>query len=49
LLRQACARLATSGDAVLRAIAASLVAVVDDDASVSRSDTRSPERNVEKT
>jgi len=43
------ARLATSGDAVLRAIAASLVAVVDDDASVSRSDTRSPERNVEKT
>lgn len=49
LLRQACARLSTSGDAVLRAIAASLVAVVDDDASVSRSDTRSPERNVEKT
>ncbi len=49
LLRQACSRLSTSGDAVLRAIAASVVAVVDDDASVSRSDNRSPERNVEKT
>lgn len=49
LLRQACARLSSSGDTALRAIATSLMAMVDDDASVSGNDTRSPERNVAKT